>query len=348
MSSKGKETLEQYRTQKSLFEQIEEIAVEKISGAVKSSSVPVYGINHRIKAEKSLAGKLERKGDKYTSLSDITDILGIRVICYFSDDVDTVADSVEKLFDVDWKESIDKRKILDINSFGYLSVHYICSLRDDGSIPKELLNKRFEVQMCSLMQHVWAVMDHDLGYKTKFGVPRAVSRDFSRLAGLLEIADEHFMRIRDTVANYTEEVHTKIMNDDANDIRIDSVSLGEYMRYSRNMRSFLEQIAKLCNAEIYDDSAESYLEQFAWLKKETLGDLQKMLEEDAPLALQMAEETLGQMDLDIFSSTAALRFLCRAELVLKGYSREQAKEFFYISTKDASRAERYANEVILK
>ncbi|MCR5699101.1 MAG: hypothetical protein K6G52_05590 [Treponemataceae bacterium] len=345
MNQKERTILETYKTQKSDFVKLEQIALKQVQKIVDECDVRIYTINHRIKEEKSLAGKLERKGEKYTTLLDITDILGLRIVCFFADDVDLVAKKVESVFDIDWEESIDKRKYLDIKSFGYLSVHYICSLKDDGTVPPELLKIRFEVQMCSLLQHVWAVMEHDLGYKTKFGVPAAVSREFSRLAGLLEIADEHFSRIRDKVSIYTTQVHQKIVEDNAADIPIDLVSLEEYMRYSKSMSSFLENISKTCHAEILNESPENYLNQLAWLKKETLGDLQNMLVEDSELAMQMIEKTLAVTDLDIFSSTVALRFLCRAELIIGGYTEKQAADFFYLSTKDKQRSLRYAKEL---
>ncbi len=347
MNDKGKRILTEYRDNKAAFEKLEQDALSEIQQIVEECNVRVYTINHRIKEEESLAGKLERKGDKYNSLFDITDILGLRVVCFFADEVDVLASRLESVFKIDWEDSIDKRKFLSTNSFGYLSLHYICSLKvPDPTIP-ELSQVRFEVQMCSLLQHVWAVMEHDLGYKTKFGVPRAVSRDFSRLAGLLEIADEHFTRIRDTVANYTEVVRQKIVNDDANDIPIDSVSLEEYMRSSKNIRAFLNVIANMCNAEIYDDNADSYLEQLAWLKIETIGDLQQMLSRNSSLALRMARSSLAGSGLDIFASNVALRLLCRAELVSAEYTQKQATEFFCLSTKDKARAERYARELFL-
>ena len=182
MNAKEQLIMEEYREAKPDFERLEKEVAAILQDIADSCNIQIYAINHRIKEEKSLAGKLERKGDKYSSLSDITDILGTRVVCFFSDDVDKLAAQVEKRFEVDWNESIDKRKYLNVNTFGYLSVHYICSLKADGKYAPELLNKRFEVQMCSLMQHIWAVMEHDLGYKTKFGVPTAVKRDFFRLA----------------------------------------------------------------------------------------------------------------------------------------------------------------------
>ena len=346
MNLKDQMIMEEYRSSKPDFEKLETEAVSILQDIADSCNIQIYAINHRVKAEDSRAGKLERKGDKYSSLSDITDILGTRVVCFFSDDVDRLAAEVEKRFNVDWDESIDKRKFLNVNTFGYLSVHYICSLKEDGNYPPELKNKRFEVQMCSLMQHIWAVMEHDLGYKTKFGVPVAVRRDFFRLAGLLEIADEHFVNIRDSVSAYTKAVHEKIVNDTANDVPIDSVSLEEYMTNSENMKSFLSTISNVCEAEISQDSPENYLEQLDWLKKRTIGDLQQMLRDNYSLALQMIEKTLGSGEFDILSSTVALRYLCHAELINKKYNEELMVDFFMLSMKNRDRAEKYAKRLI--
>ena len=346
MNTKKTLILKEYRESKKYFERLEKEVVAILQKIAEESGIQIYAINHRIKEEGSLAGKLERKGDKYSSLSDITDILGTRVVCYFADDVDKLAAQIENHFKVDWNESIDKRKFLNVNTFGYLSVHYICSLKEENKYPPEITNRRFEVQMCSLMQHIWAVMEHDLGYKTKYGIPSAVQREFFRLAGLLEIADDHFVNIRDKVSDYTAAVHEKIISDAANDIPIDSVSLAEYMHNSKSMQAFLQIISNVCKAEISQESPENYLEQLAWLKKNTIGDLQQMLTDNYSLALQMIEKRLATAELDILSSTVALRFLCHAELVRRHYGKELMIEFFMLSMNSRERAERYAEQLL--
>jgi ppGpp synthetase/RelA/SpoT-type nucleotidyltranferase len=330
--------MEEYRESRADFAMLGDIVSEILNSSIKENDTKILEVAHRVKAEDSLAGKLELKGDKYTSLADITDILGVRVICYFSDDVDAIASMVEKEFEIDWDNSVDKRAQLRPDAFGYLSLHYICSLTDTKKYPENVCFKKFEIQIRTILQHTWAAINHDLGYKSDFGVPRQITRDFSRLAGLLELADKEFMSIRDNINDYGDEIRRRIANNEADDVSIDLVSLNEYVLHNHEMRKFLEKIASLCNAEISDISPEVYLEQLRYLGKHTIGDLQDMLAGDGDYALKLAEYSLKNTDLDILSSNVGLRYLCRAELVLKGYEPEKADEFIAISVGSLERA----------
>ena len=106
-------------------------------------------------------------------------------------------------------------------SFGYLYLHYVCSLPEDAGYPQKVCNRRFEIQIRTILQHVWDAVNHDMGYKGDFGMPRTVTRQFARLAGLFEIVDEEFIRVRDNLNIYTEQTREKIMNDGAEEVLID-------------------------------------------------------------------------------------------------------------------------------
>ena len=345
MNIKDNMILEQYRDNKDNFEQLGNIVQGILEKLVKDAGVRVMTVEHRVKKENSLVGKLYRKGDKYQSLEDITDILGNRVVCYFSDDVDVIGSMVEQNFIVDRDNSVDKRKLMQANSFGYLSLHYVCSLPADAGYPPEVCGRRFEIQIRTILQHVWDAINHDMGYKGDFGMPRTVTRQFARLAGLFEIIDEEFMRVRDNMDAYTEQTREKIVHDGAEDVLIDIVSLKEYMLRNQRMRVFLQKIADIEHSEICEVNPESYLLQLKWLKINTIGDLQKMLEENEELALELARKTLSNTELDIISSNVALRFLCRARLLTGGYSEQQAAEFFAITVDNRERAMRQAKQL---
>ena len=345
MNIKDRMIMEEYREQKDDFARLGEIVHSRLSRIVKNAGIPVMSIAHRIKDEKSLEGKLYRKGDGYQSLKDITDILGARVICYFNDDVDKIGQLVEESFKIDRERSSDKRALMRADAFGYLSLHYICSLPEDEDFPEELCGRRFEIQIRTILQHAWSDINHDLGYKNQFGVPRAITRELARLAGLLELADNEFVRVRDDMNSYIEETRRKIVEDNADDVLIDMISLDEYMKGNARMREFLGQLASIENSEISEVNPEAYIQQLKWLKMETIGDIQKMLERNRELAFRLAERVLKGSELDILASNVALRFLCRAELLSGGYTMEQAAEFIALSVNKKERAERQAQRL---
>lgn len=347
MDLKCKMIIEEYKEQKPDFLQLGDTVHSLLSEKLKEAEISPLAVEHRVKEEKSLAGKLELKGDKYSSLADITDILGARIICFFSDEVDEIAKIVENLFTIDWENSVDKRAIIKPDAFGYLSLHYICSLSPDSGYPENICNKKFEIQIRTTLQHTWAVINHDLGYKTDFGVPRKVTRNFSRIASILEIADEQFVKIRDDIEEYEHDVREKIANDEADDLSIDNVSLNEYIKLNKNMTAFMKELSELCDgAEISHISAEPYIEQLAFLGVKTLGDLSKLLSRNKQTAVKLAKRILENTDLDILSSNVGLRFLCRAELINKDYGYDDIVKFMQITLGEGSRAQRQAKRVL--
>ena len=91
-------------------------------------------------------------------------------------------------------------------------------------------------------------------------------------------------------------------------------------------------------AQVIDADPDTYVQQLDWLGMSTLGDLRAMLDADANEALILAEEILKFTDMDTIASTAALRYLCQAELLRKRYSCQQMEEFLRLSLKDPARA----------
>ena len=346
MNLKDRMILDEYRKQRQEFIKLGDAAASALKQQLESAHIDTLAVEHRVKTEASLLGKLERKSDKYRFLEDVTDILGIRVICFFGDDVDRVGKVIEGLFAVDWANSVDKRALIKANSFGYLSLHYVCSLPEGREYPSELCGRKFEIQVRTTLQHTWACIEHDMGYKGEFGIPRVAVRQFARIAGLLELADDEFVRVRDTVHAYTRDIKQRIVDDDADDVLIDSVSLREYVLHNKKMRRLLDELAAICGSEIREISADNYIEQLHWLGKKNLGDMERLLEENHDLAMALAKKALEHTELDILSSSVGLRFLCRAELLNKNYSEEQVTEFLTLSVGDKTRASRMAKNLL--
>lgn len=175
--------------------------------------VQIHSVSYRVKDPSSLAEKLRRPDKSYSELSEITDLAGVRIITYFADDVDVVASLLRTEFSIDDAASVDKRQYSDPNQFGYRSLHYITSLGVNRSSLAEyqrFSSLRCEVQVRSILQHAWAEIEHDLGYKSASGVPAALRRKFARIAGLLELADDEFLSIRAALSAYEKELPEKI------------------------------------------------------------------------------------------------------------------------------------------
>lgn len=345
MNLKNRIILEDYRKSRADFIALGEVVNEILHKITNDSKIPIFGIEHRVKSENSLAGKLERSGDWYQSFDELTDILGARIICFFNDDVDKIGAIIEKTFEIDRKNSSDKRALIKADSFGYLSLHYTCTLPYGAGYPDSLCGKRFEIQIRTILQHTWAAINHDLGYKSEFGVPREYARELSRLAGLLEIADDEFIRVRDGMKEYTANIRRKIAENCADDVAINTISLSEFILRNKRMQELLTQIAGIGGAEIQEINSDNYIEQLAWFGIQTLGGLQNMLERNYDLAFSLAQKSLSASDLDILSTSVGLRFLCRAELLSGGYTEDQASEFLKISVGNEQRAKRQAKRL---
>ena len=343
MNLKNRIILEDFRKCRDEYVKLGDLIQEKLHEIVEVAGIhEILGIEHRVKTEKSLAGKLERSGDWYQQIDDLTDLLGARIICFFADEVDIIGKEVEKHFIIDWENSSDKRALIKADTFGYLSLHYICSVSPELGYPPEVCGKKFEIQIRTNLQHTWAAINHDLGYKSEFGVPRIVAREFARLSGLLELADDEFMRVRDNMKAYTNDIRQKIIDNCADDVRIDMISLSEYIKRNKKMQEFLSELASISNAEISDVNPQSYIEQLLWFNITTIGGLQDMLQNNHDLALALAKNSLDSTDLDILASNVGLRYLCRAKLLNDGYTEEQAADFLKLSTGKEDRAKKQA------
>jgi ppGpp synthetase/RelA/SpoT-type nucleotidyltranferase len=108
--------LQEYRENLPMYNRLRQIVLKQLEGCLKRSHLVVSGLEARVKQEASLAGKLELKGQKYKTIADITDIVGARIITFYNDEVDKISALVDSLFEVDWDNSVDKRKLLAIDA----------------------------------------------------------------------------------------------------------------------------------------------------------------------------------------------------------------------------------------
>jgi putative GTP pyrophosphokinase len=240
--------VDEYDKKKGLFTSCNESASALIKSVLDINTINYHSINGRIKEREKLKEKIQRKEGKYETIDEITDIVGIRIITYFEDEVDKVAKIIRNEFEIDEKNSVDKR-IVDNDKFGYKSLHYVVSFNQNRlqlTEYKPFENIKIEVQIRSILQHGWAEIEHDLGYKGEFEIPAIAKRTFYRLAALLEMADIEFVRLKELIHNYELSV-TKSVIKKAKNIKIDRASLSAYIENSPIILSMRDEIVKIMN-----------------------------------------------------------------------------------------------------
>ena len=328
------ELLDAYRAQLPQMEQLAEQASDLLQKALSEQGIQLNTFECRVKTESSLTGKLEKKGYKYHTLSDITDIVGIRVVTYYTDDVDKVAVIAKNIFDIDWKNSVDKRKH-QLNAFGYLSLHYICYMKKGP-----LRNIPFEIQMRTALQHVWSAIEHDIGYKGAVKLPPEFVRQFSRLAGMLEMADDEFSRLRTTMTEYRRHVQSLVKSGQFSEVSLSSDSFQQLLDLKPFDR-LNQRIAAVNQAEIFPAPMMQFLPILENFRFTNLGDVLKFIEENYEDAYQLAVSQLAITDLDILSESIGLQNLCLVHAIKQGSGLYEIKSIY-----DAINGEQASNTAL--
>lgn len=196
-----------YDNQKSKALRFQAAILEQLHNLLSQQSVtlgtPMEG---RIKTLNSIYEKIERKNKSITSVTDLDDFIGIRIIVLFRSDIEKVCDIVKTHFDVVDIEDVSTR--LSDDQFGYHSTHYTIKLPKDWlSLPTlaDLDQFKAEVQIRTLSQHIWAVASHKLQYKQEQSVPIPLRRSINRVSALLETVDLEFERVLIERENYKDD-----------------------------------------------------------------------------------------------------------------------------------------------
>ncbi|WP_225429932.1 GTP pyrophosphokinase [Deinococcus detaillensis] len=249
LSPPSAELVAAYRAKHGDYLALREDAMRLIEGLIEGAGIKIHHLTSRIKTPGSLAEKMRRKPGRYAQLSDITDLVGVRIITYFEQDVAAVSRALEAVFDIDWDNSVDKSKFHDPDRFGYMGVHYV--MRFESRKYTGGHSPLFEVQIRSILQHAWAEIEHDLGYKSRAAVPREVQRRFYRLAGLLEVADEEFMTIHRLSQDYVATLPERI--EQAPDgVFIDAQSMA-YLIHDPFIHGLDLEVARALNVPLLED-----------------------------------------------------------------------------------------------
>lgn len=166
--------------------------------AFKEGYNPVEHIKSRIKSYERIVEKLKRKDKEITVtniLSNVSDVVGMRIVCSFIKDVYTIADIIRSTGEFILKS--EKDYIEEPKESGYRSYHMIVL------VPIHLENRTeyipVEIQIRTIAMDCWASLDHKLRYRYPDKISLELEKEIVESANdMLEI-DKKMQRISDVI-----------------------------------------------------------------------------------------------------------------------------------------------------
>lgn len=323
------EILSTYDENRSSLQRIGADLERSLSEQIAAADLQVQFVSWRLKERASLARKLARPDRTYKTLWDVTDLVGIRIATYFEDTIEDIARLVESTLPIDLRHSSDKLRFKDSGRFGYRSLHYVCAVPTEHAPHPDF---RLEIQIRTALQHAWAEIEHDLGYKAQDAVPEPIRRRFNRIASLLEIADQEFVSIRRDLLHYQAAVRAELTQGES--LPIDTVSL-DSLTSTEEVQALDQQVAEfLGRRRVTEPFFPSYLVRALTLTDlHTTDAVRKAVIQHGPQLggflrsyFQFAETTLGLSAASLESVPRGYALLFIAHLVIvRGAERSLSK-----------------------
>ena len=150
------------------LEEIKDCILNDLSRRMTQSGI-MFRIFGRAKSVRSLEHKMMIKGDKYRAGDKIQDMIGIRIVLYFSEDVEAMEIFLcnDDLVD----RSVDN---LDVSTFRPQRLNLVKKIPEKyledfhAALPKEYapyLDDTYEIQIRTVFSEGWHEVEHDLRYK---------------------------------------------------------------------------------------------------------------------------------------------------------------------------------------
>ncbi len=180
-------------------------AVETVSGRTKKYEECIS------KFKRKYLSQIKPDDDNYKISEHLTDLVGIRAVCNYSEEVQEIRRKLNKFFKE--IEIIDKSNQLEKtdDKFGYKSLHLQLVLKSRlKGLPEagKFRNIKIELQIRTVIQDAWSILDHKIKYKKS--IPHDLKRRINRLSALFEIADDEFLNIQKEISNEENNVNKRL------------------------------------------------------------------------------------------------------------------------------------------
>lgn len=158
----------------------------------------IRNMSERIKTIDSIKKKLVKKGHEISydaAVNSLNDIAGVRVVCYFCDDIYRVADALKRQIDISLVK--EKDYVKSPKKSGYQSMHLILAVPVTYNEKTEKI--RVEVQIRSFAMDYWAELDSQMCYKKSAGEIDNIERESRNYSDVIAKVDNQMLELRKMV-----------------------------------------------------------------------------------------------------------------------------------------------------
>lgn len=198
----------------SLIKRFDVGEVTKVEGRVKDREECIK------KFHRKYQDQLEAAEHPYEIKDFISDLIGVRIVCLYEDQISMLSELLQQHFRIlDVTDKISSVESTE-DSFGYKGLHMDLALNEEmAALPKyrPFAGLSFEVQIRSLIQDAWSVLDHKIKYKKS--IPNDLKRRINVLSALFELADREFKEIRNATTELLQQETVVPISDSLDDSR---------------------------------------------------------------------------------------------------------------------------------
>lgn len=162
--------------------------------SVKFQRNPIHSVDSRLKSANSIIEKLQKKGLAVTpdsAMRNLLDIAGVRVTCYYIEDIYTIAHLITCHHEFVTMKIKDY--ILNPKASGYRSYHIVVN------VPVYLSDKRryapVEIQIRTIAMDFWASLEHQLKYKYGGHITEEIAMQLKECADTISETDKKMQSI---------------------------------------------------------------------------------------------------------------------------------------------------------
>jgi len=167
---------------------------------VRYAHNPIHHMESRQKSIDSILGKLRKRNLPLTLESareNLYDIAGIRVICYYIDDIYRIAEMITSQGDITPVRVRDYIAQPKVN--GYRSLHLVVTVPVFFVAGVEEIP--VEVQIRTMAMDFWASLEHKLRYKSQGEIPKFIAEELSYCAKQITDSDLRMQKIHSFLNN---------------------------------------------------------------------------------------------------------------------------------------------------